>query len=133
MAKRVQTKGMPVVRVKPKWLPAAGVEPVPRTVGTKDGLPMLEDGRVLEVGNVIWCTGSGQDLSWVRLPIFGEDGRPRHERGVVPDEPGLYFIGLTFQFAVVSDVLPGMARDARYVVKRLLKRAEIRQRAIVHA
>jgi putative flavoprotein involved in K+ transport len=128
MAQRVQTRGIPVVRVKPKWLLAAGVERVPRTVGTRDGLPLLKDGRFLEVANVIWCTGSGQDLSWVRLPIFQEDGRPRHDRGVVLDEPGLYFIGLTFQFAVVSDILAGLARDARYVAKRLLERADNRQR-----
>ena len=47
------------------------------------------------MSNVIWCTGFGEEFSWIDLPIFGEDGRPLHERGVVVGEPGLYFVGLT--------------------------------------
>ena len=88
-----------------------------------DGKPVLEDGRVLDVTNVIWCTGFRHDLSWIDLPIFGEDGEPMHERGVATNEPGLYFVGLPFQYAASSDVLPGVGRDARYVVKHLVARA----------
>src|SRR6266542_2837283 len=54
---KVVAKGGPLIRVKPNDLAAAGVERVSRTVGLKNGLPVLEDGRVLEVANVIWCTG----------------------------------------------------------------------------
>jgi hypothetical protein len=32
----------------------------------------------------------------------------------VEGEPGLYFMGLVFQYAVSSDVIPGMSRDAAY-------------------
>ena len=35
------------------------------------------------MANVIWCTGFVEEFSWIELPIFGEDGRPLHERGVV--------------------------------------------------
>ena len=52
-------KASPLVRVKPKDLVDAGIERVPRTVAVKDGLPRLEDGRTLDVQNVIWCTGTG--------------------------------------------------------------------------
>jgi len=45
--------GKPLVRVKPSHLAAAGVDRVPRTVGVRDGLPLVEDGRVLEAANVI--------------------------------------------------------------------------------
>ena len=72
-----------LIRVKPKQVVAAGVERVPKTMGVRDGMPMLEDGRVLDVANVIWCTGFRHDLSWIDLPIFGEDGELVHERGVV--------------------------------------------------
>jgi putative flavoprotein involved in K+ transport len=72
---------------------------------------------------VIWCTGSGHDFSWIELPIFGEDGEPLHERGVVTAEPGLYFVGLPFQYAMASDVLPGVGRDATYVVQALVRRS----------
>jgi putative flavoprotein involved in K+ transport len=120
--KKFASQGDMLVRVKPKWLLEAGVERVAKTVGVRDGKPALEDGPLLDVANVIWCTGFRHDLSWIELPIFGEDGELRHERGVVRAQPGLYFVGLPFQYAVSSDVLPGVGRDAGYVVNHLASR-----------
>ncbi|HET8527241.1 MAG TPA: NAD(P)/FAD-dependent oxidoreductase [Actinomycetota bacterium] len=114
--------GDPLVRVKPKQLLAAGVGRVPRTIGVRDGWPVLEDGTVLDVSNVVWATGFRHDFSWIDLPVFGEDGELMHERGVVPSQPGLYFVGLVFQYSAGSDVIPGVPRDARYVVDHLLAR-----------
>ena len=119
-------QGDPLVRVKPKQLIAAGVVRVPKTVAGRNGSPALEDGRVIDVANVIWCTGFRHDLSWIELPIFGEDGAPVHERGIVAAEPGLYFVGLPFQFAAASDVIPGVGRDAAYVVDQLVRRTRHR-------
>jgi putative flavoprotein involved in K+ transport len=116
------SRGAPLIRVKLKDLTAAGVEQVPRTVGVEDGRPVLEDGRVLDVSNVIWCTGFREEFPWIDLPVFGEDGRPLHERGVVVGEPGLYFVGLHFQYAMSSDVLPGVGRDAEYIAKHIASR-----------
>src|SRR5829696_2022795 len=116
---RFISHGAPLIRVKLKDLAAAGVEQVPRTVGIEDGRLALEDGRVLDVSNVIWCTGFREEFPWIDLPIFGEDGRPLHERGVVVGEPGLYIVGLRFQYAAGSDVLPGVGRDAEYVAKHI--------------
>ncbi|MGH2529474.1 MAG: flavin-containing monooxygenase [Actinomycetota bacterium] len=115
------TMAAPLIRVKTKDLVAAGVGRVPRVVGVRDGLPVLEDDRVLEVANVIWCTGYRQEFSWIDLPIFGEDGEPVHDRGVVVSEPGMYFMGLIFQYAATSDVLPGVGRDAKFIAKRIAK------------
>jgi putative flavoprotein involved in K+ transport len=112
--------GAPLVRVKLKNLAAAGVQQVPRTVGMEDGRPALEDGRILDVSNVVWCTGFREEFSWIDLPIFGEDGRPLHERGVVVGEPGLYFVGLRFQYAEWSDVLPGVGWDAEYIAEYIV-------------
>jgi putative flavoprotein involved in K+ transport len=127
IGRRVKRKelgqGDPLVRVKPKQLLAAGVHRVGKTVDVREGLPVVEEGSALEVATVIWCTGFRHDLSWIDLPIFQEDGQPRHERGVATDERGLYFVGLPFQFAAASDVLPGVGRDAAYVVKQLDRRA----------
>jgi putative flavoprotein involved in K+ transport len=122
--------GTIVVRVKPKDIAAAGITRVPKVTGVRDGSPVLEDGQVLDVANVIWCTGFRQDFSWIDLPIFDESGAVAHERGVVPAEPGLFFLGLPFQFAAASDTLPGMGRDAAYVAKRLArsKRREVSAR-----
>jgi putative flavoprotein involved in K+ transport len=113
----------PLIRVKLKDLAAAGVEQVARTAGVERGSPVLEDGRVLDVANVIWCTGFREGFPWIDLPIFGEDGRPRHERGVVTGEPGLYFMGLVFQYAASSDVFPGVARDADHIAKQIARTA----------
>jgi putative flavoprotein involved in K+ transport len=63
------SRGHPLVRTKPKDLAAAGIDRVPKVVGVRDGLPLLEDGRVLKVANVIWCTGFGPDFSWIDLPV----------------------------------------------------------------
>jgi putative flavoprotein involved in K+ transport len=120
------SKGDPLVRVKPKWLDRAGVLRVGKTVAVQGGKPVVENGTVLDVANVIWCTGYRHDLSWIDLPIFGEDGRPIHERGVATGAPGLYFVGLPWQFSAASDVLPGVGRDARYVVQQLVRRSGVR-------
>jgi putative flavoprotein involved in K+ transport len=90
-----------------------------RTV--RNGLPLLEDGRVLDVANVVWCTGFREDFSWIDLPAFGEDGQPVHDRGVARSVPGLYFVGLVFQYAVTSDVLPGVGRDAERIAKHVAR------------
>ncbi len=109
----------PLIRIKSKDLAAAGVERVARVEGVRDGRPLLADGRTLDVASVLWCTGFRSDYSWIDLPVFDEQGEPAHERGVVGSTPGLYFVGLVFQHAATSDVLPGVGRDAAHVAKRL--------------
>jgi putative flavoprotein involved in K+ transport len=111
--------GTPVVRIKPKDLVEAGVEQVPRVAGVRDGLPVLEDERVLNVSNIIWCTGFRTSFSWIDLPVFAPDGTPLHERGVVDAAPGLYFVGLAFQFAATSDTVTGVGRDVAFVARHL--------------
>jgi putative flavoprotein involved in K+ transport len=118
---RLLSHAAPLVRVKPKDLAAAGIQRVPRVVGVRDGHPLLADQRVLEVANVIWCTGFGPDFSWIDLPVFGEDGNePMHHRGVVANQPGLYFVGLFFLYAMSSGFLPGVDRDAQHIVHAIL-------------
>lgn len=115
---KVLSEGGPLIRVKPRDLTAARVERVPRTEGVRDGLPVLEDGRVLDVANVIWCTGFHPGFSWIALPILGGE-EPLHERGVVASEPGLYFVGLTFLYAFSSTMIHGIERDAEHVVQTI--------------
>lgn len=120
MGRRLRRKalshGLPLVRTKPSDLAAAGVQRVARVAGVRDGRPRLEDGRALAAANIIWCTGYGPGFEWIDLPIFGADGQPRHERGIVAGEPGLYFVGLNFLYAASSTMIHGVARDAEYVV-----------------
>jgi putative flavoprotein involved in K+ transport len=111
------SKGGPLIRVKPADLRAAGIERTPRVTGVRDGKPLLADGRVLDVANVIWCTGFHPGLSWVDLPtpLYGSDGEPVHERGIVPGEPGFYFVGLHFLYSMSSTMIHGVARDAERI------------------
>ena len=113
--------GAPLIRVKSQDLATAGVERVAKTVGVRDGLPMLEDGRVLDVANVIWCTGFRQDFSWIEVPVFDEEGAPVHERGVCR-EGGLYFLGLDFLYAFISENVGGVGRDAKHIAASLPRR-----------
>ncbi|MGH2348508.1 MAG: flavin-containing monooxygenase, partial [bacterium] len=117
-AKGFFTRGLPLVRVRPKDLLEAGVQRVPRVAGVSSGRPVLKDGRVLDVGNVVWCTGFVRDYRWIRLPVFDADGDPVHHRGVVQTEPGLYFIGLPFQSSLLSGIVPGAGADANHIVQQ---------------
>ena len=121
MRKKLLSRGQPLIRVKPDDLVEAGIERVPRTIGARDGLPVLEDGRTLDVDNVIWCTGFTPGFSWIDLPVMGERG-PQHERGVVTSSPGLYFVGLSFLYAASSSMVHGVGRDAEYVVEAIQAR-----------
>jgi putative flavoprotein involved in K+ transport len=120
---KVLDQAAPLVRVKPKDLIAAGVQRVPRVIGVSEGLPLLDDGQSLEVENVIWCTGFRPGFSWIDLPILGERQEPAHEGGVVPSEPGLYFVGLHFLYSMTSETVTGVQRDAKRIAKEIAARA----------
>ena len=116
-------KGAPLVGISKKDFERAGVERVAPTVGVQDGKPILQDGRVVDVANVIWCTGFVPDFRWIRLPVFGDDGYPIHDRGVVEGEPGLYFLGLPFQYTLTSSFIGGVGRDASYIAEQIAARS----------
>ena len=121
---RFRAHGQPLVWVNPADLEAAGVERIyARVGGVRNGKPLLADDRVLDVTNVIWCTGFRRDFSMIDLSIFGDDGYPHEDRGVVPAAPGLYFVGLVFQSNVLSTLIGGVGKDAKYVVNQIVARA----------
>ncbi len=112
----------PLIRVRSQDLLRAGVERVGRMVGVKNGMPLLDDGRVLEVANVIWSTGFEPGFSWIDLPVFGEHGQPLHERGVSTKAPGLYFLGLNWLYSMSSSMVHGVGRDAEFVASAVSSR-----------
>jgi putative flavoprotein involved in K+ transport len=130
---RVQllSQGGPLIRVRPGDLAAAGVTRVPRTTGVRDGKPLLEDGRVLDVANVVFCTGFESSASWIDLPVFDDRGEPRQRRGVADDQPGLYFVGRLFLYAMSSSMIHGVGRDADHVAGIIAARTAERA-ATVH-
>jgi putative flavoprotein involved in K+ transport len=119
----VRHEGGPLIRVKKKHLDAAGVRRVEaRTIGVGDGMPVLENGEVVDVANVVWCTGFRLDFSWIDLPVVGDDGYPREHRGVVAAAPGLFFAGLPFQYSFASMLIGGSGRDAEHVANQIAAR-----------
>ncbi|MCW6004015.1 NAD(P)/FAD-dependent oxidoreductase [Micromonospora sp. CPCC 205371] len=120
----VRFHGGPHLRVKPSDLERRGViRTQARVTGVVDGQPMLDDGTVLAVDNIVWCTGFRQVFDWIRLAVLDERGWPVEYRGVVDLAPGLFFCGLSFQYAFASMVFPGIGRDADYVARRIVARA----------
>jgi putative flavoprotein involved in K+ transport len=118
----IRSHGGPLLRVKLGDLEAVGVERVfERTAGVQDGKPVLADGRVVDVANVIWCTGFRNDYGWIRLPLpMDADGFPEQEGGAVPSLPGLYFVGLPFLHSFASMLIIGAGRDGKRVAKHIL-------------
>jgi putative flavoprotein involved in K+ transport len=127
---KVLFRGGPLIRVKPEDLAAAGVSRVPRTIGVRDGLPLLEDGHILDVANVIWCTGYHPGFSWIDLAVFANNGEPIHRRGVVTNEPGLYFVGLHFLYAMSSTMIHGVGRDAEHIAETIVARSRSGRAAV---
>ncbi len=132
MAPKVRAGGGPLLRVRRGDLAAAGVTlHEARTIDVDArGRPVLSDGTALDVANVVWCTGFRPDYGWIELPVIGEDGWPRERRGVVDDNPGLYFLGIPFLYSFSSMLVLGAGRDAAHVVDRLAARAAERLQGV---
>jgi putative flavoprotein involved in K+ transport len=94
------------VALKPRAIEAAG-----RTV-------RFEDGSEVRVDAVIWATGYRQDFSWIDLPVLDSNGQLRHRRGVT-DVPGLYGLGLTWQWTRGSALIGWVKDDAAFVAEQL--------------
>jgi putative flavoprotein involved in K+ transport len=119
----------PLIRVKSSHLKAAGIVRTPPVTGVVDGRPQFEDGRILNVANIIWCTGFAPNFRWIKLPGFDTGRDPKHKRGIVADECGLYFVGLAFLYAMSSSMIHGVGRDANYVARVIAQRLGVPARA----
>jgi putative flavoprotein involved in K+ transport len=126
----IRAHGGPLLRVKRADLEAAGVERVyERTTGVVDGKPQLAGGRVVDVANVVWCTGFRNDYGWIRFPLEqDDDGYPAQKHGAVTASPGLYFTGLCFLHSFSSMLILGAGRDGERVATHIADRARSREK-----
>jgi putative flavoprotein involved in K+ transport len=76
--------------------------------------PRELDLQAAGVGSVVWCTGFRAEYGWVDLPVFDDNGRPRHTRGVT-DVAGAYFLGLPWLHTWGSARFSGVGADAEHV------------------
>ena len=101
-----------------KFIAANGVEaPLEERytpVWQPDSVPTSLDYPAAGITSIIWSMGFGTDYRWIEVPIFDGKGYPNHQRGVT-SAPGIYFIGLPWQYTWGSGRFSGVAQDARYL------------------
>jgi putative flavoprotein involved in K+ transport len=95
-----------------------GVAIKPRLVEAHGKTVRFEDGGELDVDAIIWATGYRSDYSWLDLPVIDGEGRVRHRRGVT-DLPGLYFLGLYWQWTRGSALVGWVKDDAEYIAQQI--------------
>ena len=89
-----------------------------RTVDAQGSEVVFADGTRLAPASVIWSTGFAVDHSFVKVPVFDDAARLMHRRGVTA-APGLYFLGLTWQYTRGSALLGWVKHDAEFIAQRV--------------
>jgi putative flavoprotein involved in K+ transport len=123
MRRAISSSGDALIGIPERTLREAGVTRVGRVENERQGFPVCGD-AMLEPSVIVWCTGFSPDYRWIDLPVFGPDGFPRHERGVVAEAPGLFFLGLRFQHRLNSSLIGGVGADASYIASMVAERSE---------
>ena len=123
MRANTRRTGDALIGITQRDLREAEITRVGRVEEERDGFPVCGD-AVLQPSVVVWCTGFEPDYDWIDLPIFDDDGLPRHERGVVTDMPGLYFIVLRFQHRLSSSLIGGVGADAVFIAEQAARRCD---------
>jgi putative flavoprotein involved in K+ transport len=132
MGRRLQARGEFVIGTNRRRLRRAGVRFRRRLVHAQGHTARFADGSSLEVPVVIWATGYRSDYSWISIPGVTADGRVMHRRGV-SDVPGLYFVGLSWQYTRGSALLGFVAADAAYLVDQISAHAQAARPAQLEA
>ena len=91
-----------------------GIHLLSRATHAEGHTVTFADGQELDVSAVVWATGYRPDYSWIRLPVIGPDGLPRHQRGVT-QFPGLYFLGMHNQYSRGSALIHWVRHDAAHI------------------
>ena len=99
---------------------AAGPPDPPPVIAVPAG-PSRMDLRRAGISAVVWATGYRPWYPWLKVPVLDADGRIRHRRGVT-EVPGLYAIGLRFQYRRNSTFIDGARHDAAYLADKITAR-----------
>jgi putative flavoprotein involved in K+ transport len=132
VGRRLQARGEFVIGTDRRRLRRAGVRFRRRLVDAQGHTARFADGTSLDVAVVVWATGYQSDYSWISIPRVTADGRVVHRRGV-SDVPGLYFVGLSWQYTRGSALLGFVAEDAAYLADQIIVHAQDTRRAHVEA
>jgi putative flavoprotein involved in K+ transport len=108
-----------VIGTNRRRLERAGVRFRPRLVDADGRTVRFADHRLLEdVGVVVWATGYRPDYAWIHVPGVVREGQVVHRRGVT-EVPGLYFLGLSWQYTRGSALLGFVNDDAAFLADRI--------------
>jgi len=95
----------------------------PRLKQATNHLATFEDHSIMQADNIIWATGFYADYSWIKIKnVVDDNGKPNHNRGV-SNVPGLFFIGLQWQFRRGSSLIGGVGEDAEYIINKLIEKS----------
>lgn len=129
MYSNLETKGDPIMRPTPRDLARRyGVRLYGKFTRAEGDMLHFADGQTLSTDDltILWCTGFRGDYSFIepqnRAAAFDKSGYPMHKRGVIAGAPGLYFVGLRYQYTVASHDIYGVGQDARYVADHIRSR-----------
>jgi putative flavoprotein involved in K+ transport len=122
LGRRLRARGEFVIGTNRRQLKQAGVRFRPRLVNAQGKTARFADGSSLDVPVVIWATGYRSDYSWISIPGVVAHDRVLHRRGVT-DVPGLYFLGLSWQYTRGSALLGFVADDAAFLAEKIATRA----------
>ena len=125
IGQRLQQREDTLIGSSPKKIRRVGVELKPRLTGASGRLVSFADGSTLEVDAVIWATGYRSDYSWIDAPVFDSDGRVKHRRGVT-EVPGLYFLGMPWQYTRGSALIGWVKSDAEFIGEQIEVSAKAR-------
>jgi putative flavoprotein involved in K+ transport len=98
-------------------LPEIDEEDMPDTDSVSASPITSLDLSVHNVRTVIWTTGFKANFSYIKLPVFDNDGNPSHKDGIA-DVAGLYFLGLSWLRKRKSVTLAGITEDAAFIAEQ---------------
>lgn len=130
----LEQKGDPIRPPTPRDLSRThGLNLLGRLIDANDEALLFQNGqqltRLADL-TIIWCTGFSGDYGWIKPGRssleLDERGYPVHLRGVIESHPGLYFVGLRYQYTVASHDIYGVGNDAKYVANEIDRRRRVR-------
>jgi putative flavoprotein involved in K+ transport len=115
-----------LIGLSPRRLRRSGVTLRKRLTSAVGQRAIFEDGSEQNIEAIVWATGYRPDFSWIDVPRV-RDGRGGivHRRGVT-DAPGLFFIGLTWQYTRGSALTGFVGDDAAFIAGRIGSQLETR-------
>jgi putative flavoprotein involved in K+ transport len=97
------------------------IKRMPKLIGFDGKEAIFRGGERATISNILWSTGFTYDYSWIEIPgVLDAKGNVIHHRGVSPI-PGLYFLGLPWQYRRGSALIGGVGRDARYLIDQIIQ------------